>query len=70
MNTICSKEKRKKENPNHLGTQSPIEEAEAALVVTAIQMGKIHQPLSCEEGIGLVNDLTKNLPLQDAGRKF
>ena len=68
--TICSRVKRNNTNPNHPGTRSPIEEAEAALVVIAIQMGKIRQPLTCEEGIGLMNDLIKNTSLQDAVREF
>ena len=70
IQTIRSRVKRNNLNPNHPGTLSPIAEAEKALVVIAIQMGKIRQPLTCEEGIGLINDLIKNSPQQDAVREF
>ena len=33
-------------------------------------MGKTRQPLTCEEGIGLMNDLIKNTSLQDTVQEF
>ena len=57
-------------SPTHAGTLSPIHEAEKALVIISIQMGKIRQPLSCAEGVALMNDLIKDTPMQDALKEF
>ena len=44
----------------HHGAKSPLKEVEVALVEICIQMGKIHQPLSCTEAITLMNDMIEN----------
>ena len=52
------------------GVRSPLEEAERALVSICIQMGKIRQPLNCNEAIRLMCDLIKGTPDQEVLRQF
>ncbi len=70
VDTIRSRVKRGNLNPSHPGVVSPLEEAEKALVVICIQMGKIRQPLSCTEGIQLMKDLIKDTSIQDTLKEF
>ena len=55
QSTIRTRVKRGNLAPAHTGALSPIQEAEKALVIICIQMGKIWQPLSCAEGVALYN---------------
>ena len=48
--------------PRHCGSVSPVLEEEKVLVVIALQMARIRQPLNCQEGIKLMNDLIKDSP--------
>ena len=50
---------------NHLGAKSPIEEAKKDIVELCIQMGTIHQPLTVNKGIELMNSLIAKTDLQD-----
>ena len=68
--TVRSRVRRGNLDPSHPGTKSPFEEAEAALVVICVQMGKIRQPLTCTEGMQLMNDLIKGTPIQDTLKEF
>ena len=70
LECIRSRCKRKRHDPQHRGTLSPLEEAEKALVVICIQMQKIRQPISCSEGISLMNDLIKGTDIFDALKEF
>ena len=68
--TIRSRVRTGNLDPSHPGTQSPLHEAEQALVVICIQMGQIRQPLNCAEGIRLMNDMIAGTPTQDALKEF
>ena len=68
--TIRSRVKRGNLYPSHPGIQSPLHEAEQALVVICLEMGKIRQPLNCDEGTRLMNEMIKGTPAQDALKEF
>ncbi len=62
--TIRSRTKRKSLVPTFPGTSAPLYNAELALVEICIQMGKICQPLTCEEAIAIMNDMISELECQ------
>lgn len=55
--TVRSRIKQESLAPTHPGTSPKLQDAELALVEICIQMGKIHQPLPCEEAIVIMNDM-------------
>ena len=57
-------------DPKHLGTVSPMAEAESMIVEICSQMGKIPQPLNVTEAIYMANDLIKHTDFQDAVAEF
>ncbi len=57
--TIMNRNKRGALTSHH-GAKSPLEEVKLALVKICIQMGKLHQPLSCMEAIALMNSMIEN----------
>jgi hypothetical protein len=55
VETVRSRIKQRSLAPTHPGTSPPLHDAELAMVKICIQMGKIHQPLTCEEAIAIMN---------------
>lgn len=70
LKMIQRRVQRKSLAPKHRGAVSPLQAAEMGLVAICIQMGNIRQPLSCSEGISLMQDLIKDTQHQEAVREF
>jgi hypothetical protein len=68
--TVRSRIKRQSLTPTHRGTSSPLQDAEMALVAICIQMGKIRQPLTCEEAIAIMNDLISETEMAESLTNF
>ena len=68
--TIRSRSWRGIAKSNGRGVQSPLADAEKALVAICIQMGKIRQPLNCTEAIELMNNLIQDTDSQKALLEF
>ena len=68
--TIRSQIKQKRLVPTHRGTSAPLYNAELALVEICIQMGKIRQPLTCEEAIAIMNDMISETEMSDSLTQF
>jgi len=68
--TIHSLVKRGELAFTHPEVTSQLKEAKNALVVICIQIRKIHQPLDCAKGIALMNDLIKDISIQDTLKEF
>ena len=68
--TIRSRTKRKSLVPTHRGTSAPLYNAELALVEICIQMGKIRQPLTCEEAIAIMNNMISDTEISDSLTQF
>jgi hypothetical protein len=57
VETVRSRIKQRGLAPTHPCTSPPLQDAELALVEICIQMGKICQPLTCEEAITIMNNM-------------
>jgi hypothetical protein len=68
--TIRSRIKQKSLVPTHPGTSAPLYNAEMALVEIGTQMGKICQPLTCEEAIAIMNDMISETEMSDRLTQF
>ncbi len=68
--TVRSRIKRQSLTPTHRGTSAPLQDAEMALVEICVQMGKIHQPLTCEEAIAIMNDLISETEMAESLTNF
>jgi hypothetical protein len=68
--TIWSRICRQSLTPTHRGTSSPLQNAEMALVAICIQMGKIRQPITCDEAIAIMNDLISETEMAESLTQF
>ena len=68
--TVWSRISRQSLTPTHRGTSSPLQNAEMALVAICIQMGKIRQPITCEEAIAIMNDLISETEMAESLTQF
>ena len=68
--TVRSRIKRQSLTPTHRGTSPPLHNAEMALVEICIQMGKIRQPLTCDEAIAIIHDLISETEMSESLTHF
>ena len=68
--TIRTRIKRGSLAPTHPGTSPPLLEAEMALVQICIQMGKMRQPLTCDEAIAIMNDMISETEMAEQLTEF
>ena len=68
--TVRSRIKRGILGPTHRGTAAPLQNAELALVEIIIQMGKIRQPLTRDEAIGIMNDMISETEMSETLKEF
>ena len=59
IKTIQSRYRRKNPYVEHRGTPTPMAPLESALLEIAIQIGKMNQPLTVNEGLQLANPMIK-----------
>jgi hypothetical protein len=68
--TIRTRIKRGSLAPTHPGTSPPLLNAEMALVQICIQMGKMRQPLTCDEAIAIMNDMISKTEMEEQLTNF
>jgi len=64
--TVRSRVKRQRLNPQHCGTPSPCLGIEDTLVEICLAMSQARQPLTCSEGLALANSLIKDRDIEQA----
>ena len=68
--TIRTRIKRGSLAPTHPGTSPPLLNVEMTLVEICIQMGKICQPLTCDEAIAIMNDMIRKTEMAESLTQF
>ena len=68
--TVRSRIKQQSLTPTHRGTSPPLHNAKMALVEICIQMGKICQPLSCEEARASMNYMISKTEMAESLTQF
>ncbi len=68
--TIRTRINRGRLAPPHPGTAPPLLKAETALVQICIQMGKMRQPLTCDDAITIMNDMISKTEMEEQLTNF